>query len=85
MSACSGLSILIAIITAPHLHLHDLTLLIFPILFVAHEGVMRLSEPPWVLFPVGASLFLISGILLDAVYFIVPYILFVALARLLLS
>ena len=79
-----GLSILIALVTAPHLHLHDLTLLIFPLLFVARDRMVTLSEPRWVLFPLAASLFLLIGILLNAVYYIPPYLLFVVLAWLLL-
>lgn len=79
-----GLSILIALVTAPHLHLHDLTLLIFPLLFVARDRMVTLSEPRWVLFPLAASLFLLIGILLDVVYYILPYLLFVVLAWLLL-
>jgi glycosyl transferase family 87 len=80
-----GLSILIALVTAPHLHLHDLTLLIFPLLFVAQDRMVRLSEPRWVMIPLGASLFLLIGILLDVVYYILPYLLFVVLAWLLIT
>lgn len=79
-----GLSILIAIITAPHLHLHDLTLLIFPLLFVASDRIAVPAKQHWAMLPLGASLFLIIGILLDAVNFILPYIVFIMLARLLL-
>jgi glycosyl transferase family 87 len=79
-----GLSILIVIVTAPHLHLHDLTLLIFPLLFVANDRIATLSESRWAMIPLGTSLFFIIGILLDVVYFIPPYIVFIALAWLLL-
>jgi hypothetical protein len=79
-----GLSILIALVTAPHLHLHDLTLLIFPLLFVAQDRMVTLSEPRWAMILLGASLFLLIGILLDVVYFILPYLLFIILAWLLL-
>ena len=75
-----GLSVLIAIVTAPHLHLHDLTLLIFPLLFVVHDRITMPYNPHWILLPLGASLFLIAGILLDIVNFILPYILFSILA-----
>jgi hypothetical protein len=80
-----GLSILIALVTAPHLHLHDLTLLIFPLLFVAQDRMVTLSEPRWAMIPLGASLFLLIGILLDVVYYILPYLLFIVLAWLLLD
>ena len=79
-----GLSILIVIVTAPHLHLHDLTLLIFPLLFVAKDRIATLSESRWAMIPLGTSLFLIIGILWDVVYFILPYMLFIILAWLLL-
>lgn len=75
-----GLSVLIAIVTAPHLHLHDLTLLIFPLLFVVHDRIATPYNPHWMLLPLGASLFLIAGILLDTVNVILPYILFSILA-----
>ena len=80
-----GLSILIALVTAPHLHLHDLTLLIFPLLFVARDRMVTLSEPRWAMIPLGASIFLLIGILLDVVYYVLPYLLFIVLAWLLLD
>lgn len=78
-----GLSVLIAIVTAPHLHLHDLTLLIFPVLLIVKDRLSASSNQRWAMLPLGAALFLITGILLDAVTFILPYILFIMLARLL--
>jgi hypothetical protein len=80
-----GLSILIALVTAPHLHLHDLTLLIFPLLFIAQDRMVTRSEPRWALIPLGASLFLLIGILLDEVYYIFPYLLFIILVYLLIT
>lgn len=80
-----GLSILIALVTAPHLHLHDLTLLIFPLLFIAQDRMVTRSEPRWALVPLGASLFLLIGILLDEVYYIFPYLLFVIMGYLLIT
>ena len=80
-----GFSILIAVITAPHLHLHDLTLLIFPLLFVVQDRLVTRSEPRWVLLPVGASLIFVIGIVLDAVYYVLPYLVFVVLAYLLIT
>ena len=69
-----GLSILIAIVTAPHIHLHDLTILIFPVLFVANERMHTESEPRWLLFPLGTSLSFLVGLLLEPVYYILPYL-----------
>src|SRR5215213_1135857 len=80
-----GLSILTALVTAPHLHLHDLTLLIFPLLFIVQDRLVTHSEPRWALLPLGASLFLLIGILLEAVYYLLPYLLFVMLAYLLIT
>jgi hypothetical protein len=79
-----GLSLLIAVVTAPHLHFHDLTLLIFPLLFVAHDRMVTRAEPRWVLLPLGASLCLLIGMIWDVVYYILPYLLFVLLGWLLL-
>jgi hypothetical protein len=62
-----GLSVLITIVTAPHLHLHDLTLLIFPLLFVVNDRIAVSSNQRWMLLPLGTSLFLIAVILLDAI------------------
>jgi hypothetical protein len=80
-----GLSILIIVVTAPHLHLHDLTLLIFPLLFIVHERMVTSSESYWMLLPLVGSLLLLFGLLLEVVYFILPYVLFVLLAWLLLD
>jgi hypothetical protein len=80
-----GSTILIAIITAPHLHLHDLTLLIFPILFIMEARSIISANPQWILLPIGISFFLLLGILVEEVYFILPYLVFVLLTWLLLS
>jgi hypothetical protein len=80
-----GLSLLIAVVTAPHLHFHDLTLLIFPLLFVTYDRMVTRSEPRWVLLPLGASLFLLIGMILDVVYYILPYGLFIILTYLLIT
>jgi hypothetical protein len=77
-----GLSVLIAIVTAPHLHLHDLTLLIFPLLVIVNDRIAAPFNQRWILLPLGTSLFLITGILLDAVISIL--LLFIILAWLLL-
>lgn len=78
-----GLSILVVLISAPHLHLHDLTLLILPLLFIVHERMAISSQ--WLLLPFGASFLLLLGLLLNVIYFIVPYILFVVIGYLLLE
>ena len=80
-----GLSIVIAVLTAPVLHLHDLTVLIIPLIFIAHDRSVRFSEPLWALLPTGASLVLLIGIVLDALFFILPYVLFVLIGWLLID
>ena len=75
-----GLSILIAAMFAPHLHAHDLTVLILPLLFAIHDQKMHIFPPQTiVLLPVVSFTFLI-GLLVDSLYFIVPYIVSTALA-----
>jgi hypothetical protein len=78
-----GLSVLITIVTAPHLHLHDLTLLIFPLLFVVNDRITSPASQYWAMLLLGTSLFLVIGILLDVVTFILPYMIFITLAWLL--
>ena len=80
-----SLTILIACITAPHLHLHDLTLLIFPILFIVKDRSAVDSDLRWLMLPVMISLFLVLGLLLNEVYYIIPYIVFLFLGWLILS
>ena len=80
-----SLTILIACITAPHLHLHDLTLLIFPILFIVKDRSAVNSDLRWLMLPVMISLFLVLGLLLNEVYYIIPYIVFLFLGWLILS
>jgi hypothetical protein len=80
-----GLSILIAIVTAPVLHLHDLTLLILPLLFIVQDGLVTHFDSRWVLLPLVASFLLLTGIVVTEVYYIVPYLLFGILAYLLIT
>jgi hypothetical protein len=79
-----GLSIWIALLTAPHLHFHDLTLLIFPLLWIVHERVVTSSEARWILLLFGVSVFLLAGIFLEFLYFIIPYLVFIWVGWLLL-
>jgi hypothetical protein len=65
-----GITIVLALFFAPHLHYHDLTLLVIPLAFlsVRHE---HFPELPLV----------VSGLLIvfKPLYFVLPYVLFVAL------
>ena len=75
-----GLTLLMVVLTAPHLHLHDLTVLILPVLLIGRDVWLRSGNPYVVLIPVGVSVFLLAGFLLGAAYFVFPYLLYGALA-----
>lgn len=69
-----GLSILIALFLVPHLHYHDLTLLIVPLAF------LKWGDERAAYLPLGISLFLLF---LNPLYYVLPYILFACLGWLL--
>jgi len=74
-----GLSILIAALFAPHLHIHDLTILILPLLFANHnQKTDQFSPQAIILLPIASFAFLI-GLLVNSLYFIVPYVVCAAL------
>lgn len=73
-----GITIISALLFAPHLHYHDLTLLIVPLVFIAIgpvTGRSFLSEY-LVLLPFGISLLLIP----KPFHYIAPYLLYLAIA-----
>lgn len=70
-------TLLIAVLFAPHLHLHDLTLLLFPILFTAMK---ESSRYPIALFHLGASLVLLVSFLTPVLFYTLPYLLCLVLA-----
>jgi hypothetical protein len=68
-----GLTIVIAVLTTPHLHEHDLTLLGFPLLFAArNEATSRLQVQAAVAL-IGASVLFIIGIVFSSLYYAVSY------------
>jgi len=75
-----GLTILIAALFTPHLHVHDLTILILPLLFAIrnHESE-NLQMQKIIILPATSFVFLI-GLLINPLYFIVPYVVTFALA-----
>jgi hypothetical protein len=75
-----GLTILIAILFAPHLHLHDLALLVFPLLFAAMAWNRRNSALPVTIPLLGASLVLLAAFLTPTLYHVLPYLLCLLLA-----
>ena len=75
-----GLTILIAAMFAPHLHLHDLTVLALPFLFAIRN--QKTTEMPLQNIAVlpAASVIFLSGRMIGALEFVVPYLVAMALA-----
>jgi hypothetical protein len=73
-----GLTVLIAAIFVPHLHIHDLTILIFPLLFAITDDTRRIS-PQMIAVLFGASFVFITGLVVEPLYFILPYGIYIAL------
>ena len=71
-----ALTLLIALLTVPHLHFHDLALLVLTLLFIVHEHLATDSDPRWLALPLVTSFFLVAGILMPPLYFILPYCLY---------
>ncbi|MCJ7434658.1 MAG: DUF2029 domain-containing protein [Anaerolineales bacterium] len=71
-----SLSLIIALLCAPHLHYHDLTLLIIPLIFAATLPVPTVLPEHLAQLPLGISLLLL---ILKPLHFIMPYILYAAL------
>jgi len=75
-----GLTILIAAMFAPHLHLHDLAILALPLLFVIrNQQAMGMSLQNIGILPAASVVFL-SGRMVGALEFIAPYIVAALLA-----
>jgi hypothetical protein len=76
-----GLAVLLAVFFAPHLHYHDLTLLLVPLLAAmlrgTRGGFWRAQDAG--LAPLAASLALLFGSLLPALEYNLPYLLMAAL------
>jgi hypothetical protein len=75
-----GLAVIITIIGVPHIHYHDLALLLIPILCLVRITLDKnlLKTRDAVLLPLGASLLLFASyLLLPALKYIVPYLLMI--------
>jgi hypothetical protein len=70
-----GTSIIIALLFAPHLHYHDLTLLVIPLIFAVTLPNSLISQQRLALLPLGISLLMIPEFL----RYILPYVLYAAL------
>ena len=68
-------SLIIALLISPHLHLHDLTLLIIPLTFAVNLPASKIPSNWLTLAPLGISLLF----LLEPLRYILPYVLYVAL------
>ncbi len=75
-----GLSILAALFFAPHLHYHDLTLLIIPLLLVVRKVKTKIPLCKSIAMIAGISFLLFASPLLPLAYFSLPYILSAILA-----
>ena len=71
-----GVSIILALFFAPHLHYHDLTLLLVPL------ALLTWNDNRAVYLPLGVSLLLL---LLTPLYYVLPYVLYAGLAWLLVK
>lgn len=71
-----GVSIILALFFAPHLHYHDLTLLLVPL------ALLTWNDNRAAYLPLGVSLLLL---LLTPLYYVLPYVLYAGLAWLLVK
>ncbi len=78
----AGLAVLIVLFAAPHLHYHDLVLLLIPIfsVIVLTERKRILDLKTSTLFPLGVSWLLVVSNFLHGLKFSIPYISGVILA-----
>ena len=80
-----GWIVIICILTVPHFHYHDLTLLLFPLLIVGLEN-QKLVFPrgfQFVLQPLAISFIMLVGFFDQAIQFVIPYFIVAGLAVLL--
>ncbi len=67
-----SISIIVVLFTAPHLHYHDLTLLILPLIFLINRFISRNVSKQIALLPLGISLLMIY----EPVRILMPYLLY---------
>jgi hypothetical protein len=77
----AGLAVILALFLAPHLHYHDLTMLLVPLTGWMLTRTRRLpgGDRDTALLPLGASMFLLLGSLVPALKNNLPYVLMVFL------
>jgi len=78
-----GLTVILALFTVPHLHFHDLTLLLIPIyeLIRSSTGNDRLKTSIAAVLPIAISLVLLLGNISPLLQYTFPYLIMLALAR----
>lgn len=75
------LLITVSLVTAPHLHYHDLSLLVIPIIGLGLAGISTGRWTTWIAasLPLAVSVFLLLSELWDPVRFTVPYLIMIIL------
>jgi hypothetical protein len=73
-----GLTIVVTLFTTPHLHFHDLTLLLIPFYDLVRSGFLKHFAA--IAFPIAASLLLLVSNITPVLQFTAPYLLMLALA-----
>ena len=74
-----GVSIILALFFSPHLHYHDLTVLIIPILLAVKSKLSQVPLSQLVMVLLGTSFVLFLSPAIPALYFTLPYILYAIL------
>jgi hypothetical protein len=75
-----SLSIIVALFFVPHLHYHDLTLLILPLLLVVKRSIPKYQFSQLTVLVPGISFALFLSPALSPIYFALPYLLYFVLA-----
>ena len=77
-----GLTVILALFTVPHLHFHDLTLLLIPIYELIHSSAQneRLKTSIATVLPIAISLLLLLGNISPLFQYTFPYLVMIALA-----
>ena len=82
-----GLTVILALFTVPHLHFHDLTLLLIPIYELIHHSVgnARLKTSTATVIPIAISLLLLLGNISPLLQYTFPYLIMIILIAYLYS
>ena len=73
-----GVTVLIALFTSPHLHFHDLTLLLIPLYEFTEQKLLNISTAA--VLPVAASLLLLASNVSPALQYTIPYLMMATIA-----